>query len=101
MLLLLYLGFDTVGHADAESFFASPMPRSGDTVIVDLKLPGMSGAQVIKKLQDLTGAPRIIVISAQSQAAITAELRGIEAPILLRKPLSELALAAHLVPERR
>jgi FixJ family two-component response regulator len=95
-LLLGHLGFEVVCHADAEKFFRSPPPSSGDTVFVDLMLPGIRGAEVIRWLQRLKDPPHIVVMSGQSQAVIDAELRGIGGAQVIRKPLSQTAITAHL-----
>lgn len=95
--LLQALGYDVVLHPDAESFFESPPPRSRDVVIVDLGLPGITGAQTIRWIASLRDPPRVIAISGQSQKAIEEELRDIVAPQhLLRKPLSGERLVAVL-----
>lgn len=88
-LLLAHCNFDVVRHADAESLFRGKPPGHQDVVIVDLNLPGVSGAATIRWLQSLRHSPSIVVISGQSQAAITSELSGVEAANVLRKPLDQ------------
>ncbi len=95
-LLLGHLGFEVVCHTDAEDFFRSPPPRGADTVLVDLMLPGIRGAEVIRWLQQLKDPPRILAMSGQSQNVIDAELRGILRTEVLRKPLTQTAITAHL-----
>lgn len=94
--LLLALGHDVVSHLDAESFFECSPPTERDVVIVDLGLPGIGGAHVIRWLQQLTQRPRIIAISGQTQKVIEDELRGLPVVQLLRKPLSGTALVGIL-----
>lgn len=93
VLLLRQLGYDPSSYADAESFMTGNVPAVSDTVIVDLGLPGMSGAHLLRWLQSLAEPPRVIVISGQSQAKLTDWLRGLNVPHLIRKPLSMDAIA--------
>ena len=95
-LLLGHLGFEVVCHTNAEEFFRNRPPGSNDIVFVDLILPGISGAEVIRWLQRLKDPPSIVAMSGQSQSIIDAELRGIGATQVIRKPLSQAAITAHL-----
>jgi len=95
-LLLGDMGFEVFCHHDAEHFFRNPPPASSDIVLVDLALPGITGAEVIRWLQRLKDPPRIVAMSGQSQAVIDAELRGIGITQVMRKPLNQAAIAAHL-----
>jgi len=89
-------GHNTACYADAESFFEAGPPSAGDKVIVDLGLPGVEGIQVIKWLQGLNPPPGIIAISGMSQKEIENIIRGVNPPVVLRKPLTEEAIVAHL-----
>lgn len=95
-LLLGHMGFEVICYHDAEHFFRSAPPTSTDLVLVDLALPGISGAEVIRWLQRLKDPPRVVAMSGQSQAVIDAELRGIGATQVMRKPLNQAAISAHL-----
>lgn len=95
-LLLRSLGHDVCVYGDAESFLATGQPASGDTVIVDLVLPGISGADLVRRLQKTPSPPRIAVISGQPQGAIDNQLRGMDVQHLLRKPLSEESISSVL-----
>lgn len=93
-LLLQQLGHRVNTYPDAETFFETPPPGPEDVVIVDLGLPGISGAHVIDWIAALKQAPRVIAISGQTQHQIDKQLAGVtHAPILLRKPLTEAKLA--------
>ncbi|MHB2165560.1 response regulator [Alsobacter sp. R-9] len=89
-LLTFLRGMGHVVHAypDAESFFEAAPPRSDDIIIVDLLLPGISGAGVIRWLQEMKDPPRVIAITGQSQVAIAKQIRGLDGIELFRKPLS-------------
>lgn len=88
------MGFDVITHKDAESFFAANPPEPTDTVFVDLLLPGISGAQVIRWLLGLSKPPRVIAITGQARSAIERQIQGLGHVELLRKPLNAEAIAA-------
>ena len=98
MLLLRNMGHEVVCYSDGESFLSLARPRPGDDVIVDLKLPGISGAEIITALLQLDQPPRIIAMTGQGATAIRNELRGINVSHVLRKPLNADQLAACLAP---
>ena len=95
-VLLESMGHQVACYPDGEALLRAAQPVAEDSVIVDLKLPGISGPEVIRHLQQLDQPPRIIVISGQPEAAIRQQLSGIEVAHLLRKPLAVDELAACL-----
>lgn len=95
-LTLGNLGYDVVAHRTAESFFAQSPPAAGDVVLVDLSLPGISGAQAVRWLQCLATPPRVVVVTGQSQTVIDHQLRGLAPMPVVRKPLDLEALVAAL-----
>ncbi len=95
-LVIDQCGHRTVGHGTAEAFFRDAAPTACDVVFVDLFLPGLRGGAVIRRLQSLAQPPRIIAMSGGAQHVIDAELRGIAGVPVMRKPLSQAAIASHL-----
>jgi FixJ family two-component response regulator len=95
-LLLRHMGHDVRCYGDGESFLNAPPPAPQDTVIVDLLLPGVSGAAIIERLQKFEPPPHIVALSGQPQAQISKQLQGIRVEHLLRKPLTADAIAACL-----
>jgi DNA-binding NarL/FixJ family response regulator len=55
--------------ADSASAFAALLREPADVAVVDLALPGESGLELIKKLQALTPAPRILVVSMHEESS--------------------------------
>jgi FixJ family two-component response regulator len=88
------MGHETRAYPDAESFFSIEPPGAQDTIIVDLHLPGISGARVIRWLQGLREPPMVIAITGQPQSAIEQQLRGLERVRILRKPLNASTIAS-------
>ncbi len=97
-VLLENMGHQVACYADGETFLRAAQALAGDAIIIDLELPGISGPEVIRRLQQHEQPPRIIVISGQPEAAMRRELSGIAVPHLLRKPLTVEDLAPCLTP---
>jgi FixJ family two-component response regulator len=95
-LLFAHFNFEVICYDSAESLFRGKPPCGGDIVFVDLKLPGVSGAEAIRWLQSLKDPPRVVVISGQSRAAIRSELSGIDVAGVLRKPLDQETILSEL-----
>lgn len=95
--LLQALGLTVAQYRDGESFMSAPPPDEDDVVIVDLGLPGVGGAQVVRWIERLDPSPRVIVISGQPQKAINDALAGSSIHHVLRKPLSGDALTSLLM----
>jgi FixJ family two-component response regulator len=95
-LLLSESGCDVISHCDAESFLAAAPPGGDDVVFIDLVLPGLGGAAVVRWLQALKHPPRIVVMSGQSKRRIEMELNGLDRLQVLRKPLTRDAVAAQI-----
>ena len=95
-LLLRNLGHEVVAYRNATSFFRGEPPSAQDSVILDLTLGDVSGVAVIKWLQRLREPPHIVAVSGQSRKVIEAQLRGMDVPHILRKPLSEDLITAKL-----
>jgi FixJ family two-component response regulator len=88
------MGHDAFVYRDAETFFGQEPPASKDTIIVDLLLPGISGARVIRWLLTLKDPPTVIAISGQAQSVIDRQLSGLAGIAkILRKPLSSTTVA--------
>ncbi|TYC52880.1 response regulator transcription factor [Rhodobacterales bacterium] len=75
-------------YPDGETFLAQANVSEADWVIVDLGLPGITGAEVIRELRRLETVPRILAISGSSRTSIKHALERIPQLKVLRKPLS-------------
>jgi len=95
-LLFVHFNFPVICHGNAESLFRGEPPGADDIVFVDLKLPGVSGAETIRWLQSLKNAPQVVVISGQSQSIIRSELVDIKVAGVLRKPLDQETILGEL-----
>jgi FixJ family two-component response regulator len=95
--LLQALGLTVAAYRDGESFMSAPPPDEDDVVIVDLGLPGVGGAEVVRWIETLDACPRVIVISGQPQKAIDDALAGSSIHRVLRKPLTGDAITSMLL----
>jgi FixJ family two-component response regulator len=86
--LLRSFGFDTFPFASGEDFLAAPVRRRADCVILDVTMPGLSGADVQERLLE-EGPPPIIFITARIEDALRARLLARGAVACLVKPFQE------------
>jgi len=86
-LLLSQMGHKVRTYGDGRSFIDSPW-STGDTVLIDLGLPDMSGGDIIRLLQRRENQPKVIIITGQPLKSIERELAELDDAVLLRKPLS-------------
>jgi DNA-binding NarL/FixJ family response regulator len=90
------VGVAATGGEALERFFA----LSPDVALVDLRLPDMSGFEVIKKIRDKSPNARIIVLSSHEgdvdiQRALEAGAQGYVAKGIVREELLETIRSVH------
>jgi FixJ family two-component response regulator len=86
--LLAGAGFSVRVFASAEDMIQQGAPSSEDTMIVDLGLPGMSGGELVRRLEKAGQNPKVIAISGKSSRTIARETEGLSHLKILRKPPS-------------
>jgi FixJ family two-component response regulator len=84
--LLRGAGLDTRVFRSGEALIAAGPPTAADTVVVDLGLPGISGAVLLSWLNALAARPRMVVISGKSSITIARETGNAPELQILRKP---------------
>jgi FixJ family two-component response regulator len=84
--LLRGAGHETRVFRSGEAMISAGPPRRGDTVVVDLGLPGISGSALLDWLNALAERPRLVVISGQSSGSIARQMAGVPPLTVLRKP---------------
>ncbi len=92
VLMLREFGHEARSYPDAETFLAVPPPGPEDTVVIDLSLPGMSGADLIRELRRLSPGVRIVIVTGQPQAQLDKQIEGLGVTHLIRKPVESDAL---------
>jgi len=86
------VGFAAKGFASAEAFLAWQDRRTTDCLILDVRMPGMNGLELQRRLAAAHSAIPIIFITAHGDEEVCARALGAGAVDVLGKPFSEKAL---------
>lgn len=94
IFLLESAGWVTVGHESAESFLdaAPALPAAGGCLVLDIRMPGMSGLELQRYLAGHAAAWPIVFITGHGDAEMAAHALTAGAVAFLRKPFSDHAL---------
>lgn len=90
--LLKAAGFLAAGFTSAEQFLESADWRSTRCLILDVRLPGMSGVELQRRLTDANSAIPIIFITGHGDASLRDVLMSAGASAFLNKPVRRDAL---------
>lgn len=85
-------GFVTSTFATAEEFFESPDRQETACLILDVRLPGMSGVELQKRLHDADSQIPIIFVTAHGDASLRELVMKAGAAGFLNKPVRSDAL---------
>jgi FixJ family two-component response regulator len=87
--LLRSVGFRSEAFASAEEFLSSGLAKGTDCLILDLRMPGMNGLQLQKRLAESSNPVPIIFLSAHASA--DDERRALQAGAVqfLQKPVNK------------
>jgi FixJ family two-component response regulator len=92
--LLTMAKFRVETFATAEEFLSSGHSRSRGVLILDLRLPGMNGADLQKALADAGSTLPIIFMTAYEDVGVRQEVMDRGAAAFLQKPVDEQTLLA-------
>jgi DNA-binding response OmpR family regulator len=95
-LMLEQEGFKTVLAADGKSGYQTALSLKPDLMLVDLRLPGMSGIEICKQLRAASLATPIIVLSAIGDEVDKVLLLEIGADDYVVKPFGTRELLARI-----
>ena len=90
--MLRQFGFAAAAFSSAEEFLASDVIARTNCLILDVKMPGMSGPDLQRELTTLGQQIPIVFITASGDTAVRARLLSDGAVECLFKPFSEAAL---------
>ena len=85
--LLCASGFDAHAFASAEEFLGSAVPESHACLILDIRLPGMSGFELFDHLTASAQPRPAIFITAQDEDSTRHQASQIPNSVYLRKPV--------------
>lgn len=90
-------GFDVTLATNANEALGRISVDKPGLIILDMKMPGMSGIEFLKELRQRAKDLPVIVITAYSEADITAEIRKLGVRYFLNKPfdISQLYLLVY------
>jgi two-component system nitrogen regulation response regulator NtrX len=87
-MILEYEGYQFVGAASGQDGLTTIQRERPDAVLLDIKMPGMDGMEVLRKLHALDESLPIIMISGHGSTATTVEAIKSGAVDYFEKPLS-------------
>ncbi len=92
--LLEAAGIESAAYASAEALLASGATEGARCVISDLKLPAMSGLELLSVLRARGALPPVIMITAHDEPGIRDEAERLGAVAFLTKPFTGSVLLA-------
>ena len=90
------LGHHPVGAPDGASGLAQIARDAFDAVLLDLRMPGMDGMEVLRRIRAMQAPPPVAVLTAVATAANTIEAMRLGAVDHLAKPIGRADLAGLL-----
>jgi CheY-like chemotaxis protein/HPt (histidine-containing phosphotransfer) domain-containing protein len=82
-------GYKVAAFSSAGSLLEAGAFRTGDVVLTDIRLPGMSGYQLLEKLRDIGAPTAIIAMTAQALPEEQQAMRQAGFDKILVKPFTE------------
>jgi two-component system NtrC family response regulator len=96
------LGYQPAEAADGAAALAFLSSQNADAVLLDLRMPGIDGMEVLRRLKDQPGAPPVAVLTAVPTSDNTIEAMRLGAADHLAKPIGRddlRALLARMLPD--
>ncbi len=90
--LMESVGYPAVGFASAEHFLASPRSERGACLILDVRMPGMGGLELQRRLRAKGDHTAIVFITAHGEGDVSSEAMRLGAVAFLLKPFSQESL---------
>ena len=94
--LLESVGYAVAGFVSAQDFLNSPLLRHTACLILDVRMPGIGGLELQRRLAAENIHTPIIFITAHGDQELSAEVLTTGATALLRKPFSQESLLGAL-----
>ena len=94
--LLESVGYAAAGFVSAQDFLNSPQLRRTACLILDVRMPGIGGLELQRRLAAENIHTPVIFITAHGDQELSAEVLTTGATALLRKPFSQESLLGAL-----
>ncbi|MEZ4394907.1 MAG: response regulator [Polyangiales bacterium] len=90
------VGFDVIEHATPAGFLAATPPAAPRCVLLDLRLPGVSGLEVLERLRARGDATPVILLTGHGSTAAARDALARGAFAFFEKPVDHQRLVARL-----
>jgi two-component system response regulator FixJ len=94
--LLQALGLACRSFRHAEAFLEAYLPGSFDGLVTDIRMPGMGGLELLRRMKALAPSMPIIVITSFTDPAMHRAVMNHGALAILTKPIASDELIHHL-----
>lgn len=81
-------GYDVMTAVDGEHGLQKAQDEAPDMVLLDMKLPGMDGIEVLRRLRQRNGSVPVVMITAHGTVETAVEAMKLGAVDYLRKPFT-------------
>lgn len=92
-------GFEVRTAADAEVAVALAEAESPEYAVLDLRMPGASGLELLRRLKDIDSTTRILILTGYGSIATAMEAVRLGAVNYLTKPVDVDEILAAFAPE--
>lgn len=90
--LFLAAGIDVDTFASGQEFLASLAARRPDCAVLDLRLPGLTGLDVLERLAEAGIRLPVVLVTGHDQPGVAERALATGAAAYLRKPLDDESL---------
>lgn len=94
--LLQVVGLASRAFPQAEAFLAAYLPDLFDCLVTDLRMPGMGGLELLRRMKALAPSMPVIVITSSTEPAVHRAVIDGGAMACLTKPIMSDELIRHL-----
>src|ERR1043166_6243805 len=97
------MGFDTAPAASGEEALAALSRSDFDVLLLDIRMPGLSGLETLREIRKLEDAPEVIMLTADTSLGTGIEAMRLGAYDYLTKPatLDEIEAVIRKADEKR
>ncbi|WP_238384924.1 response regulator transcription factor [Hahella chejuensis] len=89
LLLLRAEGYSTKGYSSAQSFLEEEVADLNGCLVLDIRMPGMTGMELHKKLLEMGCALPVIFVTGHGDVAMAVEAMKLGAVDFVQKPYRE------------
>ncbi len=89
--LLRSASYEVEIFSSAEEFLENQKPNKSSCIVIDMKMPGMTGFDLQQKLKAQGTRIPVIVVSASDDAQVREQAREMGAVAFFRKPIDDQA----------